>query len=65
MFTLIISDSILIGAAKIGIRLSRSDPVINISMPDDSLNNMFVCMAVFECLGLSMCYLTDTLCIDD
>ncbi len=59
MFTLIISDCILIGAAKKLIRLSRSDPVINLSTTDDSLN-MFVCMAVLICLirkGRPVCVL--------
>ncbi len=60
MFTLIISDCILIGAAKKLIRLSRSDPVINRSTTDDSLNTMFDCMAVFICLtrkGRPVCVL--------
>lgn len=54
MFTLIISDCILIGALKKLILLSRSVPVIKIRTRDDSLNNMFVCMAVFVCLHRGM-----------
>ncbi len=61
MIYVIISDCILIGAAKKElIRLSRSDPVINRSTTDDSLNTMFDCMAVFICLtrkGRPVCVL--------
>lgn len=41
------------GAAMKLIPLSRSVPEIKNSKPDDSLNNMFICMPVFVCLCVS------------
>lgn len=63
------------GAAMKLIPLSRSVPEIKNSKPDDSLNNMFICMPVFVCLcvclnkgrklrPVCLLYLTVTLCSD-